>query len=95
MDEIYKERPLDSFKSMALRAEIQALKIEHDQVKKNFDREQMELLELRAHLNERRHVLETLLSGRLQQVAWRVVQRSMRENDFYTLNTWIKSYLFL
>ena len=69
MDEIYKERPLDSFKSMALRAEIQKLKSEHDQAKMILEREQMELLELRAHLNERRHVLETLLSGRLQQVA--------------------------
>ena len=95
VDELYEEGPLDSFKSIALRAEIHALKIEHDQVKMNLDREQMELLELRAHLNERRHVLETILSGRLQQVAWRAVQRFMRENDFYTLNTWIKSYLFL
>ena len=53
MDEIYEEGPLDPFKSMALRAEIQALEIEHDQVKMNLDRKQMELLELQAHLNER------------------------------------------
>ena len=68
MNKIYEEGPLDSFKSMALRAEIRALKIEHDQVKKNLDREQMELLELRAHLDERRRVLETILSGRLQKM---------------------------
>ena len=69
VDENYEEGPLDSFKSMALRAEIQALKSEHDQVKMNLYREQMELSELRAHLEERRRVLETILSGRLQQVA--------------------------
>ena len=73
MNKIYEEGPLDSFKSMALRAEIRALKIEHDQVKMNLDREQMELLELRAHVDERRRVLETILSGRLQKMAWRVV----------------------
>ena len=89
VDELYEEGPLDSSKSMVLCAEIQKLKSEHDQAQILLEREQMELLELRAHLNERRHVLEAILSDRLQQVVWRV-----RENDFYTLNTWIKSYLF-
>ena len=84
VDELYEEGPLDSSKSMVLCAEIQKLKSEHDQAQILLEREQMELLELRAHLNERRHVLEAILSDRLQQVVWRVVQRFMRENDFYT-----------